>query len=76
MLHALIAFAASEEAEETSKAAFYICGGLLAGWAVLVSLVGIARHEDWPANEGTARALMGITGILVVAAMAAAVVTG
>ncbi|MEA2172262.1 MAG: hypothetical protein QOF76_5562 [Solirubrobacteraceae bacterium] len=72
MLHALIAFAASE----TSKTPFYICGGALAVWAVLVSLIGIARHEEWPANDGTARALMGVTALLVVAAMASAVATG
>jgi hypothetical protein len=71
-MHSLITFAA----EETSKTPFYICGGLLAGWAVLVSLVGISRHEEWPANEGTSRALMGITALLVVAAMASAVATG
>lgn len=76
MLHALIAFAASEEGKETSKVPFYICGGALAVWAVAVSLVGISRHEEWPSSESTTRAVMGITAMLVIAAMASAVATG
>jgi nitric oxide reductase large subunit len=77
VLHAFIVFAAEtlEETEEHSHAAFYVAGGVLALWAVLVSFVGIRRHENWPSGEGTARAIMGISALLVVAAMATAVIT-
>jgi hypothetical protein len=74
VLHALMTLAA-QAADEKSKTPFYICGGALAAWAVLVALFGISRHEEWPANEGTARALMGITAVLVIGAMATAVST-
>jgi hypothetical protein len=74
VLHHLITFAAEEA--EPSKAPFYIAAGALALWAVLVSAIGIRRHENWPANNGTARALMAISAVLVLATMAMAVVTG
>jgi hypothetical protein len=72
-VHAIIVFAA--EAHEKSHTAFYIAGGILATWAVLVSFIGIRGHENWPANEGAARGIMGISALLVVAAMATAVLT-
>ena len=76
MLHAFLTFAAEAiEEEESSKALFYIAGGLLAGWAVIVSLIGIKRHENWP-SEGAAKGVMGLTALLVVFAASAAVITG
>jgi hypothetical protein len=74
VLHAFIVFAA-EEAHEKSHTAFYIAGGLLALWAVLVSFVGIRRHENWPSSDTAARGIMGISAVLVVLAMATAVIT-
>ena len=62
-------------AAETSHTLFYICGGGLALWAVLVSFVGMRGHEDWPSNDGAARGIMGISAVLVVLAMATAVIT-
>ena len=77
MLHAFLIFAAEAvEHAESSKAPFYITAGLLAGWAVLVSVIGIRRHEDWPNSAGVARAIMAISAVLVVATMAGAVVSG
>jgi hypothetical protein len=76
MLHAFIIFAAEAAEEETSKTPFYIAGSLLAVWAVVVSAIGIARHADWPGSVGTSRAIMGISTVLVVLAMAGAVVSG
>jgi hypothetical protein len=73
VLNAFIVFAA-EEAEK-SHTAFYIAGGILALWAVLVSFVGIRGHENWPGNDTAARGVMGISAVLVVAAMATAVLT-
>jgi hypothetical protein len=74
VLAALITLAAAE-GEESSKTVFYICGGVLAAWALLVSAIGIRRHAAWPATEGAQRAVMGISLLLIVAAMASAVLT-
>jgi hypothetical protein len=71
MLHATVVLAA--QAVEKSKVPFYICGGALAVWAVVLGLAGLARPA-FPA--GTAeRAVMGLTVLLVVAAMVTAVAT-
>ena len=75
MLATLIAFAA-EEAEEGSKTLFYIFGGALAIWAVVVSAIGIRRHEAFPPSRGAARGVMAISVVLILAAMASAVLTG
>ncbi len=74
MLHALITFAA-EEAEESSKTLFYLCGSLLAVWAVVVSAIGIRAHETFPPTAGAARTVMAISVGLIVLAMASAVIT-
>ena len=77
-LLALISFAAETagEHEEPDKTLFYIAGGALAAWAVILSAIGIKRHADWPASKGTARAIMALSAILVAFAMASAVITG
>ena len=75
MLTALITFAA-EEGAEPSKTLFYICGGLLAVWAVVVSAIGIRAHETFPPTKSAARGVMTISIVLVVLAMASAVITG
>jgi hypothetical protein len=74
-LHALIVFAAESGKDEPSKTAFYIAGGLLAGWGFLIGILGTLRHAEFP-SDGAAKGLMGISAVLVVAAMAAAVATG
>ena len=70
----LIAFAA-EAGAEPSKTLFYICGGLLAVWAVVVAAVGIRAHETFPSSRGRARGVMAISVLLIAAAMATAVIT-
>ena len=75
MLHALVTLAATE-GEESSKTLFYALGGVLVAWAVGISAVGIARHETFPPTPGAARAVMGISVLLVLGAMASAVITG
>jgi hypothetical protein len=72
MLHAITLLAA--EASKPSKVPFYICGGLLAVWAVVLSYLGL-QAADFPGNAGGGRTVMGITALLVVAAMTTAVVT-
>ena len=74
MLNALITFAA-EEGAEPSKTLFYICGGALAVWAVVVSAIGIRAHDSFPGSESAARGVMTISVVLVVLAMASAVIT-
>jgi hypothetical protein len=75
VLQALITFAA-EEGAEPSKTAFYVAGGLLAFYAVVISFIGVKRVETFPANKAQARGVMALSVVLVAAAMAAAVLTG
>ena len=74
MLEAIVLFAA-EEAHHKSHTAFYIAGGLLAGWAVVVSYIGLRGHANWPSSDSAARGIMAISAVLVVAACATAVIT-
>ena len=47
MVHALLVLAA--EKAEPSKTAFFVCGGLLAAWAVVLGFLGLRR----PTNPST-----------------------
>jgi hypothetical protein len=58
-----------------SKTPFYIAGGLLVCWALLVSLGLGLRKPDFPGNLAGQRAVMGITAVLVATTMALAVAT-
>ncbi|MGI8801965.1 MAG: plastocyanin/azurin family copper-binding protein [Solirubrobacteraceae bacterium] len=60
---------------EKSKTAFYIAGGVLAGWAVLVGVFGFT-HPDFPGTATLARGVMATSFVLVVSAVAAAAITG
>jgi plastocyanin len=60
---------------EKSKVPFYIAGGLLVAWALLLSLGIGARRSDFPANAGQQRGLIVVTVVLVLAAVSMAVVT-
>jgi hypothetical protein len=77
VLHALFTTLAQveTEAEETSKTAFYICGGLLAVFAVIVSAIGIRSHETFPPSNGGKAAVIGLAALLVAATMATAIIT-
>ena len=70
-----IILAAVEEGAESSKTLFYICGGALAVWAVVVSVIGIRAHETFPPTKSAARGVMTISIVLVLLAMASAVIT-
>jgi hypothetical protein len=52
---------------------FYIAGGVLAAWALLVSFIGITR-KSFPASAGAERAVGAISVLLVVAAIGTAVI--
>ena len=72
---ATLVLAAAEAAkEEKSHTAFYICGGLLAIWAVVVSVIGLTQ-PNFPVTEGQRRGVMGLTVLLVASAMVTAVAT-
>ncbi len=72
-MHALLVFAA-EAGEESSKSLFYIAGGLLAVWAVALGAYGLSR-PDFP-RDSAARGIMGVSALLVLAAVAASIMTG
>ncbi len=61
--------------EETSKVAFYVLGGLFAGWAVLLGALGIMRHRTFPPSAGAARGIIVVGVVLMVAVMASSVLT-
>ena len=63
-------------AEEHSKTPYYIAGIALAVFAVIISAIGISRHDTFPPSAGASRAVMGLAVVLVVATMASAVLTG
>jgi hypothetical protein len=60
--------------KEPAHTAWYILGGVLALWAVVLSFFGLSR-PDFPRGEGGARIVMLISVVLVAAAMTAAVAT-
>ena len=70
----LIAFAA-EAGAESSKTLFYVCGGVLVVWALLVSAMGIRAHESFPPTQSAARGVMAISVVLILLAMGSAVIT-
>ena len=74
MLHALIVFA-STEGEESSKTLFYIFGGLLVAFALVISAIGIRGIADFPKSKGQVRGVIGLAALLVLAAMASAIIT-
>jgi hypothetical protein len=69
-----VARAVSVFATAPSKVPFYLAGGLLAGWAVLLGLTGL-RYPEFPGSAGRARLVMLTTGLLVAATLTAAVTT-
>jgi plastocyanin len=69
-----VASAAWVFASAPSKVPFYLAGGLLAGWAVLLSATGLT-HPDFPGSAVRARLVMLGTAVLVAATLTAAVLT-
>ena len=68
-----VILAASEAVEhEKSELPFFLAGGLLATFAVVISIVGF-KKPDFPADPGTARGVMAL-GATLVAATALAIV--
>ncbi len=61
-------------AGEPSKVPFYIAGALLVIWALSLAAVGLTRPA-FPGSQRGARGVMAVSFVLMVAAMAAAVLT-
>jgi hypothetical protein len=74
MLPALTALVLAAEKVEHSKTAFYLCGGILAAWAVVLAGIGMSQ-ATFPATAGAKRGVMAISAVLMAAAMATAVIT-
>jgi membrane associated rhomboid family serine protease len=74
MLQALVTLAVEAAEEEPDQTLFYLLGGALAVWAVVVSFVGL-RSADSLSSSGARAGVMAITTVLVVLAMASAVIT-
>jgi hypothetical protein len=68
VLHLLLA------ASEPSKTPFYIAGAALALWAVVLAAIGLSRPA-FPYNAAGQRGVIGITAVLVVIALGAAILT-
>jgi plastocyanin len=69
-----VASAAWVFASAPSKVPFYLAGGLLAGWAVVLSATGLT-HPDFPETAARARLVMLTSALLVIATISAAVLT-
>lgn len=61
-------------ASETSKVPFFIAGGALAVWAVILAAIGLNRPE-FPRDLRGQRTVIGISFALMVLAIAMAIVT-
>jgi hypothetical protein len=70
----LLAVVVEHSSDEGSKTAFYVAAGALACWAVLLGAFGVMRPA-FPRGDGGARAVMLVSGVLMVATMACAVIT-
>ncbi len=60
---------------EKSKVPFYIAGGVLVAWALIVSFGLGMRRPDFPSTLGGQRAVMATTALLVLVTVSMAVVT-
>jgi plastocyanin len=60
---------------EKSRTPFYIAGGVLVAWALILALALGLRHAAFPGNLVGERIVIAISVVLVLAAMSAAVIT-
>jgi plastocyanin len=62
-------------AAEKSKVPFYITGGALVAWALILSMAIGLRRPSFPATIGQQRAIVAVSAVLVLAAVTSAVAT-
>lgn len=74
-MHSLAVALAPILAAEKSKVPFYVAGGALVVWALVVSLGLGLRKAEFPGNESGQRIVGAITVVLVLAAASTAVLT-
>jgi plastocyanin len=74
-MHAAALHLAPLLAAEKSRVPFFIAGGLLAAWALIVSLGLGLRRVDFPGNIGGETAVIVVSVALVLAATSTAVIT-
>jgi plastocyanin len=74
-MHTVALHLAPVLAAEKSKVPFYVAGGALVLWALLVSLGLGMRKPDFPSNLPGQRTVSAITAVLVLAAVSTAVIT-
>jgi hypothetical protein len=75
MLHAFLVLAAeTAEHAEPSKVPFFAAGGALALWAVILTAVGM-RSPSFPGSATGTRSVIGISVVLVAAAMVTSIIT-
>jgi hypothetical protein len=61
-------------ADEPSKVPFYIIGGALAVYAVILSTIGIQR-PNFPSDARGQRGVIAVTAVFAIVAIATAIVT-
>jgi hypothetical protein len=74
-MHAALLQAMPVLAAAKSKVPFYVVGGALVCWALVLSMGIGMRRPEFPGSVAVERAVIGITAALVLATMAAAVLT-
>jgi hypothetical protein len=74
-MHTLAVQLAPVMAAEKSKVPFFIAGGLLVVWALIVSLGLGLRKPNFPGSAQGERAVIAISAVLVLAAISTAVIT-
>ncbi len=72
----LIVATAAEAAHEQSHLPFYLLGGALAVWGIIVAALGISRRQSFPETTGARNLVMLITTLLVVGACGSAAIFG
>ncbi len=74
-MHATVLQLAPVLAAAKSRVPFYIAGGLLVVWAVVVSLGLGLRKPDFPGGLSGERAVIAVTAVLVALTMTMAIIT-
>jgi uncharacterized cupredoxin-like copper-binding protein len=74
-MHAAIVHLTPILGAEKSKVPFYVAGGVLVAWALILSLAIGLRNASFPRTLGAERTVMAISAVLVLATVSMAVAT-
>ncbi|HEX3691921.1 MAG TPA: hypothetical protein VHU13_01140 [Solirubrobacteraceae bacterium] len=74
-MHAALLQLAPVLAAAKSRTPYYIAGGVLVAWALVLSLGIGLRRPEFPANRSAQRAVMAVSAVLVVLTLTTAVAT-